>query len=101
MRVGTAATAVAVVGVAVPFVLGFLYWRSGWHGVEHTSADPLTTAIFGRRGEGRADEDGGRQRAGGGALDAVPAGPPVQKGQDEGDRDTHPTDPRRSGSRPQ
>src|SRR5207253_10346107 len=46
MRVGTAATAVAVVGVAVPFVLGFLYWRSGWHGVEHTSADPLTTAIF-------------------------------------------------------
>ncbi len=46
MRVGTAATAVAVVGVAVPFVLGFLYWRSGWHGYEHTSADPLTTAIF-------------------------------------------------------
>ena len=46
MRVGTAATAVAVVGVAVPFVLGFLYWRSGWHGVEHTSADRLTTAIF-------------------------------------------------------
>ncbi len=46
MRVGTAATAVAVVGVAVPFVLGFLYWRSGWHGYEHTAADPLTTAIF-------------------------------------------------------
>ncbi len=46
MRVGTAATAVAVVGVAVPFVLGFLYWRSGWHGYEHTSADPPTTAIF-------------------------------------------------------
>src|SRR2546422_1365763 len=46
MRVGTAATAVAVVGVAVPFVLGFLYWRSGLPGVEHTSADPLTTAIF-------------------------------------------------------
>src|SRR2546422_1830756 len=43
MRVGTAATAVAVVGVAVPFVLGFLYWRSGLPGVEHTSADPLTT----------------------------------------------------------
>src|SRR3989454_816046 len=39
MRVGTAATAVAVVGVAVPFGLGFLYWRSGWHGYEHTSAD--------------------------------------------------------------
>src|SRR5260370_39294399 len=46
MRVGTAATAVAVVGVAVPFVLGFLYWRSGWHGYEHTTVDPLTTAIF-------------------------------------------------------
>src|SRR5207253_1727569 len=46
MRVGPAATAVAVVGVAVPFVLGFLYWRSGWHGVEHTSADPLTTACL-------------------------------------------------------
>src|SRR5437667_10923711 len=46
MRVRTAATAVAVVGVAVPLVLGFLYWRSGWNGVEHTSADPLTTAIF-------------------------------------------------------
>jgi Kef-type K+ transport system membrane component KefB len=46
IRVGTAATAVAVVGVAVPFALGFLYWRSGWHGYEHTSADPLTTAIF-------------------------------------------------------
>src|SRR5437762_178324 len=46
MRVGTAATAVAVVGVAVPVGLGVLYWRSGWHGVEHTSADPLTTAIF-------------------------------------------------------
>src|SRR5258708_19600802 len=46
MRVGTAATAVAVVGVAVPFALGFLYWWSGWHGVEHTSADRLSTAIF-------------------------------------------------------
>src|SRR3989475_763322 len=46
MRVGTAATAVAVVGVAVPFVLGFLYWRSGWHAYEHTTADPSTTAIF-------------------------------------------------------
>jgi Kef-type K+ transport system membrane component KefB len=46
MRVGTAASAVAVVGVAVPFALGFLYWRSGWHGYEHTLADPLSTAIF-------------------------------------------------------
>src|SRR2546425_1769701 len=46
MRVGTAATAVAVVGVAVPFVLGFLYWRSGWHFLQHTTADPSATAIF-------------------------------------------------------
>src|SRR5438309_6146390 len=46
MLVVTAATAVALVVVSVPFVLGFLYWRSGWHGVGHTSADPLTTAIF-------------------------------------------------------
>jgi Kef-type K+ transport system membrane component KefB len=46
MRVGAAATAVAVVGVTVPFALGFLYWRSGWHGYEHTVADPVTTAIF-------------------------------------------------------
>src|SRR5256885_7456052 len=46
MRVGTAATAVAVVGVAVPFVLGFLYWRSRWHGVEHTPAHPPTAALL-------------------------------------------------------
>ena len=46
MRDGPAAGAVAVVGVAVPFVLGFLYWRSGWHGYEHTAADPLSTAVF-------------------------------------------------------
>jgi len=45
-RVGAGAAAVAVVGVAVPFVAGFVYWRSGWHGYEHTVADPLTTAIF-------------------------------------------------------
>src|SRR3989442_4248229 len=46
MGVEPAAAAVAVVGVAVPFVLGFLYWRSGWHAYEHTTADPSTTAIF-------------------------------------------------------
>jgi Kef-type K+ transport system membrane component KefB len=46
MRVGPDATAVAVIGVAVPFVAGFLYWRSGLHGYEHTVADPVTTAIF-------------------------------------------------------
>ena len=45
-RVGAAATAVACVGVAVPFVLGYLYWRSGWHGYEHSVSDPTTTAIF-------------------------------------------------------
>jgi Na+:H+ antiporter len=39
-RVGGAATAVAVVGVAVPFLLGFWYWR--WsHG-----GDPFATAVF-------------------------------------------------------
>ena len=46
LRDGPAAGAVAVVGVAVPFVLGFLYWRSGWHGYEHTVSDPFSTAIF-------------------------------------------------------
>ncbi len=46
MRDGPAAGAVAVVGVAVPFLLGFLYWRSGWHGYEHPAADPLSTAVF-------------------------------------------------------
>ena len=46
MRDGPAAGAVAVVGVAVPFLLGFLYWRLGWHGYEHTAADPLSTAVF-------------------------------------------------------
>jgi len=46
IRNGPAAGAVATVGVAVPFVLGFLYWRSGWHGYEHTVADPLSTAVF-------------------------------------------------------
>src|SRR5437879_9517278 len=46
LRVGAAATAVAVVGVTVPFVLGFLYWWSGVHGYEHTVSSPLTTAIY-------------------------------------------------------
>ncbi len=46
LRNGPAAGAVAVVGVIVPFVLGFLYWRSGWHGYEHTVSDPFSTAIF-------------------------------------------------------
>ncbi|HYL54962.1 MAG TPA: cation:proton antiporter [Gemmatimonadales bacterium] len=46
LRDGPAAGAVAVVGVIVPFVLGFLYWWSGWHGYEHTVSDPFSTAIF-------------------------------------------------------
>ena len=46
LRDGPAAGAVAVVGVIVPFALGFLYWRSGWHGYEHTVSDPFSTAIF-------------------------------------------------------
>ncbi len=46
VRVGGAATSVAVVGVVLPFALGFLYWRSGWHGYEHTVSDPVTTAMF-------------------------------------------------------
>ncbi len=46
LRVGRAATAVAVVGVGLPFLLGFWYWRSGWHAAEPSAADPLTTAIF-------------------------------------------------------
>jgi Kef-type K+ transport system membrane component KefB len=45
-RAGPGASAVALVGVAVPFALGFLYWRSGWHGFEPTGADARTTAIF-------------------------------------------------------
>jgi Kef-type K+ transport system membrane component KefB len=44
--VGRAATAVAMVGVAAPFLLGFLYWRSGWHGGEPSGSNALTTAVF-------------------------------------------------------
>ncbi len=46
LRVGPAATAVAAAGVALPFILGFLYWRSGWHAPAQAAADPMTTAIF-------------------------------------------------------
>ncbi|HEU5262180.1 MAG TPA: cation:proton antiporter [Gemmatimonadales bacterium] len=45
-RVGGAATSVALVGVAVPFFLGFLYWISPLHSYEDTLADATTTAIF-------------------------------------------------------
>jgi Na+:H+ antiporter len=39
LRDGPAAGAVALVGVAIPFVLGFVYWRS-------TASDPPATAVF-------------------------------------------------------
>lgn len=45
-RVGAGATAVALVGVFVPFGLGFLYWISPLHGYEHTMSDVMTTGIF-------------------------------------------------------
>jgi Kef-type K+ transport system membrane component KefB len=45
-RVGAAATAVALVGVVVPFGLGFAYWLSPLNGYEHTVAGAVTTAVF-------------------------------------------------------
>jgi Kef-type K+ transport system membrane component KefB len=45
-RLGAAATTVAVVGVALPFAFGFLYWMSPLHGYEQSLVDPVTTAIF-------------------------------------------------------
>lgn len=45
-RVGPAASAVAVVGMIAPFVLGVLYWLSPLHAYEHTVADAATTAVF-------------------------------------------------------
>jgi len=44
-RVGAPATAVALVGVAVPFLLGFLYWVSPLHGPAPAPTD-ATVAIF-------------------------------------------------------
>ncbi len=46
MRVGPAATAVAVVGVVVPFALGVLYWLSRLHRPEYSVTDLATTAVF-------------------------------------------------------
>ena len=43
-RVGPAALAVAAVGVAVPFALGYIYWTAGGPGVPADS--PSTAAIF-------------------------------------------------------
>jgi len=45
-RVGRAAGTVAVVGVAVPFTLGVLYWLSPLHATESSTSDPLSTALF-------------------------------------------------------
>src|SRR5256886_14840866 len=43
MRVGVAATAVAAVGVAGPFGLGFLYWAARGAGDEDTAPPPRGT----------------------------------------------------------
>lgn len=45
-RVGTASLAVAIVGVALPFGLGLLYWLKGPHPAVASSADLLTAAVF-------------------------------------------------------
>ncbi len=45
-RVGPAAAAVAGVGVALPFAMGFLYWAYAPHAMVAASADLTTTAIF-------------------------------------------------------
>jgi Kef-type K+ transport system membrane component KefB len=45
-RVGTAATSVALVGIAVPFILGVVYWLSPLPAREHAAFDRMTTAIF-------------------------------------------------------
>jgi Kef-type K+ transport system membrane component KefB len=45
-RVGAAAAAVALVGVGVPFALGFAYWMSPLNPYEHTLASAATTGIF-------------------------------------------------------
>jgi Kef-type K+ transport system membrane component KefB len=45
-RLGGAASAVATVGVAVPFALGALYWVSPLHSNQQAEADLATTAVF-------------------------------------------------------
>lgn len=45
-KVGPGATAVALVGVAVPMVTGILFWLSPITSAEHSYADNTTTAIF-------------------------------------------------------
>src|ERR687893_1519336 len=44
-RVGTASLSVAAVGVALPFLLGFLYWAYVPHPAGGGSGDLITTAI--------------------------------------------------------
>jgi Kef-type K+ transport system membrane component KefB len=45
-RVGPASLAVATVGVALPFALGFLYWAYAPHAAVATSSDLTTAAVF-------------------------------------------------------
>jgi Kef-type K+ transport system membrane component KefB len=45
-RVGPASLAVATVGVALPFALGFLYWAYAPHASVATSSDLTTAAVF-------------------------------------------------------
>jgi Kef-type K+ transport system membrane component KefB len=45
-RVGTASLSVAAVGVALPFLLGFIYWAYLPHAAAGSSADLTTAAIF-------------------------------------------------------
>ena len=46
VKVGSAATAVASIGVALPFLLGYLYWSSVPHPVMGDGGDIGTVAIF-------------------------------------------------------
>lgn len=45
-KVGGAATAVALVGVALPFGLGFAFWLSPLNPYVHTAASPAATGLF-------------------------------------------------------
>jgi Kef-type K+ transport system membrane component KefB len=45
-RVGTASLSVAAVGVALPFILGFIYWAYLPHAASGGSTDLTTAAIF-------------------------------------------------------
>ena len=45
-RVGTASLSVAAVGVAVPFLLGFIYWAYLPHAASGSSTDLTMTAVF-------------------------------------------------------